>query len=210
MSESRSEPVYLEVAECRITEHGKRWLDNWMGYLARFRSTIADIADLALAELWKWPKILAKLDEEGVLQAAISSGISQGQMQSLINASTKNATYTAPAAFVMALMNAAPNSTTTGALAATEATYTGYGRTAATMGAASAATPSVATNSSTITFPNCTGTGVTLLGFIMGDNITTNAGNALWYGTLPSTVISTTQTPPTVAAGALSLSMTGT
>ncbi len=107
-------------------------------------------------------------------------------------------------------MTAAPTSTTTGVIGANEASYTGYARTASTMGAASAATPSVATNSATITFPNCTGGTSTLLGFINADSATANAGNALWYGTLTSTVISTTQTPPTIAAGALSLSMTGT
>jgi hypothetical protein len=203
--------VLLEPAgPAQPTEYGKGWLDRWADLQQRFNATIRDIGRLALKELWDWDRIQGLLDAEGVLQAAISSGVSQGQMQALINATTKNATYTAPAAFAMALMINAPTSTTTGVLGANEATYTNYTRTAATMGAASAATPSVATNTSTITFPNCGATGATLLGFIMADSLTTNAGNAIWYGTLTSTVISSTQTPPTIAAGALSLSMTGT
>lgn len=206
----RFEPVYLEIGECKITEYGKRHFDGVLDALDRFNSTIKDVAKVALKELWSWPRIQRQLDAEGLPQA-ISSGISQSQMAALINASTKNATYTAPAAFVMALVSAAPTSTTTGVIGATETTnYTGYARTAVTMGAASAATPSVATNTGTVTFPNCTASTVTYLGFVLTDNATINTGNALWYGTLTSVTISTTQTPPTVAAGALSLSMTGT
>ena len=209
MSTPRFEPVYLQIEECHISEYGKRWLDDWATGFERFRATMRDIAKVAAAELCDWDWIQTQLDAEGVPQN-ISSGISQSQMAALINASTKQATYTAPGAFAIALMNAAPTSTSTGVIGALEATYTGYARTAATMGAASAATPSVATNTSTVTFPNCTGTGATLLGFLATDSATTNAGNALWYGTLASTVISTTQTPPTIAAGVLSLSLTGT
>lgn len=204
------EPVYLEVAEVKPTECGKRWLERFAETQQRFNATIRDIGKLAHKELLRWDDITRLLDAEGVAQAAISSGVSQTQMVALINASTKQATYTAPAAFAVALTNAAPTSTSTGVLGAVEATYTGYARTAATMGAASAATPSVATNTATVTFPNCTGTGATLLGFVIADSATTNVGNAIWYGTLTSTAISTTQTPPTIAAGALSLSMTGT
>lgn len=200
-------PMYLEVGETKITEHGKRWFDAWVTGIERFRATIIDVAKLALSELWDWQRIQRALDAEGVPQA-LSSGISKTQMQALINASTKQAVYTAPGAFVVALATAAPSSSSTGA-AMSETAYVGYARTAATMGASTNADPSVATNSGTVTFPNCTGTGSTLLGFCCCDSATTGAGAALWYGTLTSTVISTTQTPPTIAAGALSLSMTG-
>lgn len=202
--------VLLEPAgPLQPTEYGKRWLDNWASGMQRFNATLRDIAKVAYSELRDWGWIQRQLDIEGVPQM-ISSGISQTQMAALINASTKQATYTAPGAFAIALMVSAPTSTTTGILAAAEASYTSYARTAATMGAASAATPSVSTNTATVTFPNCTGGTSTLLGFIAADSATINTGNALWYGTLTSTVISTTQTPPTIAAGALSLSMTGT
>ena len=203
------EPVYLQIEECHISEHGKRWLQQRYELNERFNATLSDIATLAITEHRDWEWVQAQLDAEGVPQM-ISSGISQSQMAALINASTKQATYTAPGAFAIALMTAAPTSTTTGVLGANEASYTGYARTAATMGAASAATPSIATNSATVTFPNCTAGTSTLLGFIAADSATVNTGNALWYGTLTSTVISTTQTPPTIASGALSLSLTGT
>jgi hypothetical protein len=207
---ARFEPVYLEIGEARPTEHGKRWLERRNCLQERFSGVLRDILDLARVECRRWPQIRQTLLEEGVPQAVISSGISQGHMQSLINASTKQATFTAPAVFVMALMNAAPTSTSTGALGALEATYTGYSRATVVMQAATAATPSVAQNSATISFPGCTGTGATLLGFILVDNATTGAGNALWYGTLASVVVSTTQTPPTLPAGNLNLSLTGT
>lgn len=202
------EPVFLELGEAKITEYGKRWLTDWNSGWDKFSATIRDVAKVALKELWEWPSIQHELDAQGVPQN-ISSGVSQSQMAALINASTKQATYTAPGAFVVALTTVAPTSTSTGVLGANEASYTGYARTAATMGAASAATPSVSTNTSTVTFPNCTAGTSTLLGFTCVDSATINTGNALWYGTLTSTVISTTQTPPTIAASAMALSMTG-
>ena len=44
-------------------------------------------------------------------------------------------------------------------------------------------------------------------GFLIVDTTTINTGNALFFGQLTSTVISTTQTPPTIAAAAMSLSL---
>jgi hypothetical protein len=117
-----------------------------------------------------------------------------------------------PATVAAALLTAAPTSTTTGA-SATEAAYTGYAElaiAAAGWNSATAATPSVATNASTLTFNNCTGGTSTLAGFLIKDSSTLASGNALWYGTLATVTISTTQTPPTIAAGSLSVSMTGT
>jgi hypothetical protein len=109
----------------------------------------------------------------------------------------------------MALDTANPTSTSTGASQA-ETVYTNYLRqtlAGAAFVAATTATPSVGTNASTITFANCGATGSTLLGFTLVDNATIGSGNCLWFGALTSTVISSTQTPPTVAASALSLSL---
>jgi hypothetical protein len=205
------EPVYLEIGECRPTEYGKRWLNDWCTGLARHNQTITDVAKIALLEMRDWRWIQRKLDAEGVPQM-ISSGISQYAMPALINHINGKTAFTMPATVSLALATTAPTSTTTGA-SLVEATYTGYGRqtiAAAGFNAATSATPSVATNASTITFGNCTGGTSTLLGFILADSATVSAGNALWYGTLASTVISTTQTPPVVNAASLSLSMTGT
>lgn len=204
------EPVHLEIGECKITDHGKRWRETRMHECERFGATVLDILKLAKAELWKWPLIQHRLNAEGVPQNV--SGISQYAMPKLIDHLNGKTAFTMPVAVAMALDTAAPTSTSTGASQA-ETTYTGYGRqtlAGAAFVAATAATPSVALNSGTITFANCTGTGATLLGFTLDDSAAAGAGNVLWFGSLTSTVISTTQTPPTIAASALSLSMNTT
>jgi hypothetical protein len=205
---SALEPVYLELEPARITEYGKHWLERRFLEWERFGAILHDVAKLAEAERWRWPHILRTLELEGVPQN-VSQGITQSQMQALVNASTKQATYTAPAAFFTALLRAAPTSTDTGATV-TEANYTGYARQSTTMGAASAATPTNATNTAQLNFPACSAGTSTLLGFVCIDSVTIGAGTCIWFGTLASTVISTTATPPVVPASSLILSLTGT
>lgn len=205
------EPVYLELEAASLTEYGKRWMDERLGIIASNLSVLRDVSKLCELERRHWPTMARRLRLEGV-PTAISSGISQFGMSHLIDHINGKTAFTFPTTVALALATAAPTSTTTGATVA-EATYTGYGRqtiAAAGFNAASAATPSVATNASTITFAACTAGTSTLLGFLIADSATTAAGNALWYGTLTSTTISTTQTPATVASSALSLSMNGT
>jgi hypothetical protein len=202
------EPVYLELEPARITEYGKRWLEGWMEGLDRFQAILRDIAELAASELWRWPRVRRALEREGV-PTAIANGISQYGMSHLVDHINGKTSFTMPTTVAMALATAAPASTATGSTI-TEAAYTGYGRqtiAGAGFNAATAATPSVSTNASTITFGNCTGGTSTLLGFALCDSATVAAGNMLWFGGLSSTVISTTQTPPTVASAALSLSI---
>lgn len=209
--EARFEPVFLELEPARITEHGKRWLDARVTRWDRWKDIVADIAHLAEAEFWKWPRMLRQLELEGV-PVAITSGVSQYGMAKLINHINGNASFTEPTTIGGCLTTTAPTSTTTGATLADSSMYTGYAEIniVSNLGAASAATPSVATNSTTITFGACTGSTSTLLGFALKDGTTQGSGNVLWYGTLTSTVISTTQTPPTIASSGLSLSMNGT
>jgi hypothetical protein len=45
------------------------------------------------------------------------------------------------------------------------------------------------------------------VGYIIVDSATVGAGNAIWWGSVTSTVISTTQTPPTFAINALELTL---
>lgn len=111
-------------------------------------------------------------------------------------------------------LNTAPTylALTTGAVAETdtgstlvEAAYTGYARkavAAADMGPASAGAKA---NSATITFAACTGGTSTVIGWAQCTSLTT--GNVIVFGTCTSTVISTTQTPATVAIGALSVTL---
>lgn len=209
----------------RPTEYGKRWMDRVWTDLQHHSNTIRDVArlkhdpmvllDLAdegERQVKLWAAMEQALKDEGV-PTNITSGVSQYGMAKLIDHINDKAAFTAPTTVAMGLWTTtAPTSTSTGALA-NEATYTGYARVTlatAAFNPATAATPSVSTNASTITFGNCTAGTSTLVGFELVDNATVASGNALWYGTLSSVVISTTQTPPTVAAGSLSLSMTGT
>lgn len=202
------------------TEYGKRWVERIWTDLDRHTNTIFDIGKLAKAELeeggWeseaeRWEALEQLLRAEGV-PTAISSGVSQYGMSHIIDHLTGKTSFTMPATVAMALTTAAPSSTSTGA-SITEANYTGYAEVAiaaAGFNAASAATPSVATNNGAITFGNDTSGTNTLAGFVLKDSSTIGSGNCLWYGTLASVTISTTQTPPTIASGVLSLSMTGT
>jgi hypothetical protein len=206
--------VLLEPSPCLPTEYGKRWLNDTWTELERHRDVLLDVAQLAEHDAQMWDEIERILREEGALVAAISSGVSQYAMSRIVDHLNGKTAFTMPSVCAMALgIGTAPTSTSTGVLGANEANYTGYGRqsiAAAGWNAATAATPSVGTNAGIITFGACTGGTSTLIGFILSDSATVNAGNALWYGTLTSTVINTTQTPPTIAAGALSVSATGT
>lgn len=207
------EPVYLvPEGPARLTEHGKSWMDERLTLIERDRDVLLDVAKLAEHDAEMGAEIEALLLEEGV-PTAITSGVSQYGMSHLIDHLNGKTSFTMPAAVAMCLATTAPTSTTT-AVTIVEAAYTGYTRVTLTgaswSNAATSATPSVATNNGAITFPACTASTSTLLGFMVADNATLATGNSLWYGTLTSTVISTTQTPPTIATTAMSLSMTGT
>lgn len=211
MTVEKFEPVYLEPqGPARLTEFGKRWLDKRMEAIEKHWGTIRDVCRLAAIEATRWSEITDALALEGV-PVAITSGMSQVTMAKSLDNSTGKAAFALPGTFALALATSAPTSTTTGATMA-EATYTGYGEQTVPAGSlnnATAATPSVANNSAAITYANCTAGTATLLGFLAKDSAVVGAGNPLWYGTLPSTVISPTQTPATIGIGALSLSMTG-
>jgi len=116
--------------------------------------------------------------------------------------------FTEPTTY-LALCTTLPTSASTGATLV-EATYTGYARiaTSGDWGSPTSATPCTIFNSSAITFAACTGSTSTIVGFAIVDSITVGAGNVLAWGSCTSTVISTTQTPPTFAINALELTLT--
>ena len=118
------------------------------------------------------------------------------------------AAWTMPTTYV-ALLTVTPTSASTGATI-TEANNTGYARlaTAGDWGTPTVATPEVISNTSTLTFPACTAGSSTIIAFAILDSATVGAGNVIAWGTCTSTVISTTQTPPTFAIGSLSVSLT--
>lgn len=100
----------------------------------------------------------------------------------------------------LALCTVVPTDSSTGATI-TEASYTGYARKkieAATLNAA--ASGSTASNAA-YEFANCTAGSATVIGWAALDGTTIGAGNIHYWGTATSTVISTTQTPPTISSG---------
>lgn len=109
--------------------------------------------------------------------------------------------YTMPTAY-LALCTAVPDDTSTGATIV-EANYTGYARLIINASDMSAAAAGSKTTTSALTFAACTAGSSTIIGFAVLDSITIGAGNSLMWGTATSTVISTTQTPPTIASGGL-------
>lgn len=111
-------------------------------------------------------------------------------------------TFTVPATVALGLWTSALTDASTGATAG-EAAYTTYAR--VTTGAAdfSAAAAGSKTNTNAFTFPACTASSSTITFWGTFDSATIGAGNMLIWGTATSTVISTTQTPPTVAIGGL-------
>jgi hypothetical protein len=108
--------------------------------------------------------------------------------------------YTSPAAIYLALCTTAPNDASTGSTIA-EATYTGYARKQILATDLNAASGGSKTNGNAITFADCTGGSSTIVGFAICDAVT--GGNVLYWGTVTSKVIDTSNTPATVAAGAL-------
>lgn len=110
--------------------------------------------------------------------------------------------FTMPTTVAIALLTVAPTAASTGA-SVTEATYTGYARLAVAAASLNAAASQKSTNSAKLEFAACTAGSSTIIGFIIVDSTTAAAGNALYWGTTTSTVISTTQTPATIAATAL-------
>jgi hypothetical protein len=121
-----------------------------------------------------------------------------------------NASWANLAPTYLALTTVVPDSSKTGSTI-TEATYTGYARlsvaaanwAAAISGGAGAA--STIANGAILTFAACTASSSTVIGWALCTGLT--VGNALAWGSASSTVISTTQTPATVAVGALSITL---
>lgn len=87
----------------------------------------------------------------------------------------------------------------------TEAVYTGYARLPIAAADMSPAVNGSKTNANPLTFADCTAMPSgpqSIVGFAICSSAS-GAGDVIWYGTLPTVTISTTQTPATVAAGAL-------
>lgn len=110
-----------------------------------------------------------------------------------------DSSFSAPTPW-LALCTTTPTDASTGSTIV-EASYTGYARLQIAGSDMSAAASGSKTNSSALTFAACTGGTSTVQSWAICDASTT--GNMLVWGTCTSTVISTTQTPATIAVGGL-------
>lgn len=131
------------------------------------------------------------------------SGYSEAMAEALVKHSWGKTSFTMPAEMYLALCTVVPTSASTGAsIEGTEATYTGYVRLKLnlTQFAATKAATSKIENENELTFAACTGEEKTVIGWATTEKKRGEACNVNMWGTCTSTVISATQTPPTVAA----------
>jgi hypothetical protein len=115
-----------------------------------------------------------------------------------------NATYTAPTPSLGLWTSTLTDAST--AATAGELTYTTYARQSISSTNMSPAASGSVTNDVAITFPAVTAGGGTVT-FWMLCSSASGAGDNICWGTATSTVISTTQTPPTVAIGGLVITL---
>jgi hypothetical protein len=165
---------------------------------------------VTLAGLW-WatghdlndPHIRAMI-ERG--QPPIMGGASFGDAveNKILDHIVANATYTAPAPYLGLWTSTLTDAST--AATAGELTYTTYARQSISSTNMSPAASGSVTNDVAITFAAVTAGGGTVT-FWMLCSSSSGAGDNICWGTATSTVISTTQTPPTVAIGGLVITL---
>lgn len=137
----------------------------------------------------------------------VLAGFSDAVEVKVLNHLTGKTAYTSPGPLYLALTTAAVGDTDTSA-SLTEANYTGYARVQIpSTDWATASAGSVATSAQKA-FADCTAGSSTVIGWALSPISTTaGAGDVVMYGTCASVTITTTQTPATVASGALSMSL---
>lgn len=140
--------------------------------------------------------------EHGLPPAAGGASFSDYLENKVLDHIFNDGTFTVPATVAIGLWTSALTDASTGATAG-EAAYTTYARVTTAAADFSAAAAGSKTNTNAFTFPACTAGTSTITFWGTFDSATIGAGNLLIWGTATSTVISTTQTPPTIAIGGL-------
>ncbi len=113
------------------------------------------------------------------------------------------AAYPMPAAIYAALCKVAPSKTTTGATVQ-EVAYSGYARVQVPAASLNAASGGAMTNSQDIQWPDVLGGSDTAVAVAFFD--APSGGNMTYYDPdVGSVAVSTTQTPPVIRAGALTI-----
>lgn len=130
------------------------------------------------------------------------SGFSEAIAEKTLGHMWGKTSFTMPAEMYLALCTTVPTSASTGeSIEATEATYTGYVRLKLDLTKFKLTKAATATikNELELTFAACTAGEKTVIGWATTEKKRAEACNIVMWGTATSTVISTTQTPPTVA-----------
>lgn len=110
--------------------------------------------------------------------------------------------FTMPTVVYIALCTVTPTDASTGATI-TEASYTGYARKQLLGTDLGAAGSGSITTVNQLQFAPCTAGSSTIIGFALCDNASIGAGNILYWGSVASKVIDTSNTPATIAVGGL-------
>lgn len=140
-----------------------------------------------------------------VFMAGFSDAVENKILDHLARGTT--APYATPAPLYICLLTTGASDTSTSA-SLVEANYTGYVRKQAPAADWAAASAGSIATSVQEAFAACTGGTSTVIGWALSPiAATAGAGDVVMYGTCTSVTISTTQTPATVAAGALSLTL---
>jgi len=182
-------PVMIELQPGRISQP-RLWRTRF------WTPELADMCDLPHDIVWR-------VERKGEIWggASFNDYLENKVLDHIFNDSS----YTAPSPS-LGLWTSTLTDASTGATA-NEATYTGYARLAIAAADMSAAASGSKTNGNALTFAACTGSTSTITFWEICDSGTTGAGNALVWGTATSTVISTTQTPATIASSGLTVTL---
>jgi hypothetical protein len=168
------------------------------------------LLELQPGRLVRHPRWLRELpgfvEVDGLLLPAAAGGASLGNAveNKILDHITGQTSYTMPTPY-LGLWTSAVDDTSTAATAG-EANYTGYARVAVDGTNMSAAAAGAVTNDVALTFPAVTA-GDDTITFWMLTSSASGAGDNIAWGTCTSTVVNTTQTPPTVAVGALDITL---
>lgn len=129
------------------------------------------------------------------------SGFSRKTAASLLGHAFGKTEFAKPAKVYLALLTVVPTNATLGSELTEASGATGYARkevAAASIAAAEEAAKSKIKTSADVVFNAITAGSATVIAWALCDSATEKAGNVIMWGTCTSTVISSTQTPPTV------------
>lgn len=150
-------------------------------------------------------RISKKLKDYIVSMAGFADAIENKLLDHIYRA----VTLTPPNPLYLALSTGTTSETDVGASLTAEANYTGYLRLSLAPAVFGAASAGEVHNTAQQTFAACTGSSsvVTSWAMVGGGTARLAAGDVYHFGTCTSTTISTTQTPATINASALSMSL---